>query len=131
MSSFIFDSYINDSMSGDSDLDSDNIRCALMTEDYSPGTTDTVFDNAYETSGTGYTAGGKSLSGKVTVDGYFRASTLIWENCTISVRWAVLYNASRSNRLIAVLDFGETKRCRSGTFTVSWDVSGILRHRRA
>ncbi len=73
--------------------------------------TTTAYTASGEASGTGYTAGGMVLTGRVTglsgdtayltfADPTFTAVTLT------NVRGALIYNASRANRALAVLDFG-------------------------
>ena len=130
MASVIFDSYVEDSISGGIDLTNNNIMCALMDDQYFPLSTDVTFDNTNEIVGTGYTSGGKPITGKLTISGYFKSAPVSWSGCVIATRWAVLYNASNSNRLVAAYDFGLVRRSRGGTFTVNWGSSGLLRHKR-
>jgi len=129
MASIVFDSYLHDSLSGDTKVLEDDLMCALMTSSYSPDTSDTVFDDTYEVSGTGYTAGGKGITGKTVVDGTLRVSPVTWPASSITARWAVIYNSSNSNRLIAAIDFETDRRSLSSSFTVNWTASGLLRHR--
>ena len=42
-----------------------------------------------------------------------------WPASTITARGALVYNASKANRSIAVLDFGSDKISTDGDFTVS------------
>ena len=81
-------------------------------------------DITNEITGTGYTAGGNTLtSPAISLDGTtavvdFADST--WSTATITARGALIYNSSKSNRAIAVLDFGEDKTSTSGNFTVQF-----------
>ena len=105
---------------------SDTFKLALYTS--SPYTTaSTVYDATNESTGTEYSAGGNTLSGNAvsnvanyaTVD--FTDS--VWGSptpATFSAAFGALYNSSASNKLIVVLDFGGTKSCSNGTFTVTF-----------
>lgn len=130
MASVIFNYYVNSLASGSINLLSDAIMCALMDSSYTPSLTDTTFDNTHEVSGYGYAAGGKLLTGRSVTAGVFRASNVVWETATVSARWAVLYDASFNNRLVAAIDFGSDISSTVGTFTVAWSPSGILKYER-
>ena len=105
---------------------SDTFKLALYTS--SPYTTaSTVYDATNETTGTEYSAGGNTLTGNAvsnvanyaTVD--FTDS--VWGSptpATFSAAFGAIYNSSASNKLIVVLDFGGTKSCSNGTFTVTF-----------
>lgn len=76
-----------------------------------------------ETSGTGYSAGGNTLTGyAATLDagsGILDFADTSWTGSTFSADGAVLYNSSlASNEAIAVFNFGSTKEVSSGTFTL-------------
>ena len=130
MASVVFSSYLHDSIAGEIDLLSNDIKCALMNSSYTPVISDTVFDDTYEVVGTGYTPGGKSMTGKMALEEVLRSSALTWSNCTIrDIKWAVLYNSSNSNRLIAAFEFDTVRRTRSGSIQISWAASGVIRHR--
>jgi hypothetical protein len=46
-----------------------------------------------------------------------------WADSTITARGALIYNASKSNKAIAVLDFGSDKTSSAGNFTVVMPVA--------
>lgn len=103
------------------DFETDDIKMALFlaTADLGAGTT--VYTTADETSGTGYVAGGKTLTG-VTVltsgtTAYVDFADLTWDPASFTARGGLIYNASKSNKAIAVLDFGSDKTATT-TFTV-------------
>lgn len=122
-------------------LTSHTLKLALIkaspTGTYGADTTNysDLTGNSDETSGTGYSAGGVTLtgaalstdSGVVILD--FNDPS--WTTATFSARGALLYNASASNKAIAVFDFGETKSVVAGTFTIQVPLAnaalGILR----
>ena len=46
--------------------------------------------------------------------------TISWTSATFGAAYGVLYNNSSSDKLIVVLDFGGTKSCSNGTFTITF-----------
>ena len=77
--------------------------------------------NEVSSSGSNYTAGGNTLtvSTSPTSTGnvaFMSFSNSSWTNANITANGALIYNASKANRSIAVLDFGSDKT--SADFTV-------------
>jgi hypothetical protein len=111
-----------DFLGGVHDLDTDTIKIALYTSSATLGASTTAYSTTNEVTGTGYTAGGNTLtSPAISLDGTtaivdFADST--WSGATITARGALVYNASKSNKAIAVLDFGADKSSSDGAFTV-------------
>jgi len=71
-----------------------------------------------------YVAGGQALSGfSVTLDGDVAILDWTvnpqWTAATITARGALIYNSSRSNKAVAVLDFGGDITSTAGTFDVT------------
>ena len=110
-------------LGGIHDLDTDAIYIALYTSAASLGAATTAYTTSGEvaTAG-GYTAGGIQLTSPViSLDGTtgicdFADAT--WPAATITARGALIYNSSKSNKAIAVLDFGADKISTAGAFTV-------------
>lgn len=82
----------------------------------------TVYTATGETSGTGYVAGGNTLtnvtpaiSGTVAFTDFADSN---WPNATITARGAMIYNSTNGNRTVAVLDFGSDKTSSAGDFTI-------------
>ena len=95
------------------DLATDTIKMALFLATADLGANTTVYTTASETSGTGYTAGGNVLTG-VTVltsgtTAYVDFADSTWNPASFTARGALIYNASKGNKAIAVLDFGSDK----------------------
>lgn len=109
---------------GEHDLDTDVIKIALYTSSATLGASTTAYATTNEVVGTGYTAGGNTLTGAaVTLDGTtaivdFNDTT--WSSATITARGALIYNSSKSNKAIAVLDFGSDKSASNGNFTINF-----------
>ena len=90
---------------------------AVSDTAYSSGT-------ANQVSGTGYTTGGKVLQNGTVANQTNVATvtfdTISWTSATFGAAYGVLYNNSSSDKLIVVLDFGGTKSCSNGTFTITF-----------
>jgi len=103
------------------DLETDTIKMALYLATADLGAATTVYTTSGETSGTGYTAGGETLTGVtvLTADttAYVDFADPSWDPAAFTARGALIYNASKSNKAIAVLDFGSDKTATT-TFTV-------------
>jgi hypothetical protein len=88
------------------------------TTNYSGLTTD-------EVTGTGYTAGGATLTGNATALAAGVASLdfndAAWTTATFSAAGALIYNSTRANAAVCVLDFGGTFTVTAGTFTLPID----------
>jgi len=114
-------SFKQDILLGVHDLDTDTIKMALYLATADLGAATTVYTTSGETSGTGYTAGGKILTGVtvLTADttAYVDFADPSWDPAAFTARGALIYNASKSNKAIAVLDFGSDKTATT-TFTV-------------
>ena len=107
---------------GEHDLATDTLKLALFTAFATLGPNTTVYDTSYEVVGTGYTAGGNILTGvsiNTSANGvvYVDFANSVWNPASFTARGGLIYNASKSNKSIAVLDFGADKTC-SNTFTV-------------
>jgi hypothetical protein len=114
-------SFKQDILLGVHDLETDTLKMALFLATADLGADTTVYSSAGETSGTGYVAGGNTLTG-VTVltsgtTAYVDFADPVWNPASFTARGALIYNASKSNKAIAVLDFGADKTATT-TFTV-------------
>jgi hypothetical protein len=110
-------------LGGIHDLDTDVIKIALYTSSATLGAGTTAYTTTNECPSTGnYVAGGNTLTSPViSLDGTtgicdFADST--WAAATITARGALIYNSSKSDKAIAVLDFGSDKTSTDGAFTV-------------
>ena len=79
---------------------------------------------ANEVSGAGYTTGGNTLTSPVVAN-QSNVATLTFAqtqftSATFGAAYAVIYNNSASDKLVVVLDFGGTKSCSNGTFTITF-----------
>ncbi len=109
---------------GEHDLDTDVIKLALYTSAATLSAATTAYTTSDEVVGTGYTAGGNTLAGAtVSLTGttaFVDFTDTTWTTATITARGALIYNSSKSNKAIAVLDFGADKTSTAGSFTVQF-----------
>ena len=100
----------------------DTLKLALYTAEANLDESTTVYTTANEITGTGYSAGGNVVTGAaISSSGYTAWVTfnnVLWVPATFTTRCALLYNVTRGNKSIAVLDFGSDKTC-TNTFTVT------------
>ena len=88
----------------------DTIKIALYTSSASLDANTTVYTTTGETSGTGYTAGGV-VATNVTVTlsngvAFVDFDDPTWAGATFTTQGALIYNASKSNKSIGVMNFG-------------------------
>lgn len=114
----------------------DTFKIALYTSAATLSKSTTAYSATNEVSGTGYTAGGATLAGFATS---LDTDTAIldfttdptWSTATITARGAEIYNSSRSNKALCILDFGSDITSTAGTFTVTFPAAaaatGLMR----
>lgn len=107
---------------GQHDLETDVLKIALYTSAATLGPSTTAYSTTDEVTGTGYTAGGEVLV-NVTVDqgngvAYASFDNPTWTATTFTVRGALIYNYSKSNKSIAVLNFGSDQTTLSQNFQI-------------
>lgn len=99
----------------------DTIKLALYTSNASLSEDTTVYSTTNEVVGTGYSAGGKVLTGPTinTASGvvYISFADAVWTPAAFTTAGGLIYNASKGNKSIAVLSFGSDKTA-VNTFTV-------------
>lgn len=109
---------------------SDTYKIALYTAaNASLDANTTDYTTTGEITGTGYTAGGATLSGFAaslssgTAQLSFTSPS--WASATITADTALVYNSSKSNKAVAVLTFASTAST-NGTFVLTVPASGII-----
>lgn len=115
-------------LDGEMDFSSDTaqtFKIALYTSSATLDATTTVYSVTNEVSGTGYTAGGNTLtiSTNPTTSGttaYLSFSNTTWSSATITARGALIYKSGGTNPAVAVLDFGGDKTSTAGDFTIQF-----------
>jgi len=102
-------------------LSTDTLKIALYTANADLNAATTVYTTSSEVTGGGYVAGGVVLTGvTISSDGY--TAYVNFNNAafsaSVTARCALIYNASKANRSIAVLDFGSDKTSSSFIITM-------------
>lgn len=101
-------------------------KIALFTSSATLGAATTAYSTSNEVTGTGYTAGGKTLTVAAVptssgTTAYLDFSDVTWASSTITARGALIYLADgATNPAVAVLDFGADKTSTSGDFTIQF-----------
>lgn len=102
------------------DLLTDTLKIALYTGNATLNEATTAYTASNEASGVGYVSGGVVLTGvTVSTDGftaYVDFDNVVF-NAAVTARCALIYNSSKANRSVAVLDFGSDKT--SANFTIA------------
>ena len=90
-------------------LASDTIKIALYTSSANLGAATTAYSTSNEISGTGYSAGGVTLTsttvGTSGTTAFFDADDPTWTSASFTARGALIYNSTNSDKAIAVLNF--------------------------
>lgn len=121
-------SFIDELSEAVHNLDIDVLKLALYSDDVTLGTATTAYSTTNEITGTGYSAGGVTLawaSGFPAQDATtgvksFRFATASWPTATFSARAGLIYNWSRSNKSVMVLDFGAVRSVVASTFSITF-----------
>lgn len=97
-------------------------KIALYTSSATLGASTTAYSATDEVSGTGYTAGGETLTSvSPTTSGttaYVDFADVTWSASTITANGALIYNANSSNASCVVLAFGSDKSSSNGDFVI-------------
>lgn len=120
-------SFKQDILQGTHDIDSDTLKIALYGDSASLSTATTAYTTTGEASGTGYTAGGQTITATVSTSGQrveVVFGSVTWPSATIEAAGALIYNSSKSNKAILVLNFGGTRSVTAADFTVSFPAAG-------
>ena len=102
----------------------DTFKLALYTSSASLDKTTTAYSSTNEVPASGsYSAGGGALTSVTPVLSGDTAicdfnPDLSFTNATITARGALIYNSSKSNKAVCVLNFGSDQTSTAGTFTI-------------
>lgn len=99
-------------------------KIALYTSSASLDATTTAYTTSNEVVGTGYTAGGNTLTvsqvpTSTSTTAWLDFADSTWSSATITARGALIYLANgTTNPAVCVLDFGSDKTSTNGDFTI-------------
>tara|TARA_R110000868_G_scaffold162915_2_gene394939 strand:+ start:321 stop:737 length:417 start_codon:yes stop_codon:yes gene_type:complete len=111
-------------LEGIHDFSVDVIKIALYTSDAELGADTLEYTTVGEVSGTGYTATGLALT-NATVQrtggvAYVSFDNPAWNASTFTTRGALIYNSSKANRSVGVLNFGLDQTMLSQQFQIQF-----------
>ena len=105
----------------------DTFKIALYTSSatLSAATTGYTTTDEVSSSGTNYTAGGQTLTisqvpTSTGTTAWLDFDDVTWASATLTANGALIYNATQSNKAVAVLAFGGDKTSTAGNFTVQF-----------
>jgi hypothetical protein len=123
-------SFKEELLGGTHDLDTDVIKLALIKDSpsgtYGAATTNysDVTGNSDEASGTNYSAGGQALDGAtISTSGttaFVDFTDEVFDDVSVAADGCIIYNSSKSNKAIAVIDFGGTVSATAGDLTIEF-----------
>ena len=100
----------------------DTFKIALYTSTATLGATTTAYSATNEITGTGYTAGGNTLTTiaptSTGTTAFLDFNDTTWSAATITANGALIYNSTQSDKAVAVLAFGGDKTSTAGDFTI-------------
>ena len=122
--------------------DSASMKCALMNTAFTGANQSLSLADfwndvsSYEASGTGYTAGGKTIGTTACAVGstsnktvkFSGGTSTVWSTATITARGAVVYKAvaaASDSPVVFFLDFGADVVATAGDFTITWNTDGM------
>lgn len=124
---------------GSFNFNSDSFKIALYTGAATLDPTTGAYTTTNEVTGTGYTAGGQSLTvsvaptiGPIPSDtvAYLSFSNVTWNPAAFTCRGALIYKVGSGNPTVCVLDFGSDKTCTTQfqvQFPTATNTSAIIR----
>lgn len=105
----------------------DVFKVALYTSSATLDASTTAYSatNEVSSSGTNYTAGGKTLTvsqvpTSTGTTAWLDFDDVTWDSATITSNGALIYNATQGNKAVAVLAFGGDKTSTAGNFTIQF-----------
>jgi hypothetical protein len=102
----------------------DVFKIALYNSSAVLGAATTVYLTDNEVVGSGYSAGGATLTNVEPASegnvGYCTFADIEWLGATFTANGALIYNSSKSNAAVAVMAFGSDKSVTSGTFKITF-----------
>ena len=122
-------SFKQDMLQAGQNIITDTLYMSLYTGFSDIGPLTTAYTATNEVVGTGYTAGGVQVTGAVlstdTTTGlvYVNFNNVSWPGANFTARGALIYNTSKSNKSVLVLDFGSDKSFNTTNNTVTMPVN--------
>ena len=115
-------------LNGEMDFSADTsqtFKLALLTSSATLDATTTAYSTTNEVSGTGYTAGGNTLTiaanpASSGTTAFLDFADTTFASSSITARGALIYKSGGGDPAIAVIDFGEDKQTSSADFVIQF-----------
>ena len=115
-------------LNGEMDFSADTsqtFKLALFTSSATLDATTTAYSTTNEVSGTGYTAGGNTLTiaanpASSGTTAFLDFADTTFASSSITARGALIYKSGGGDPAIAVMDFGEDKQTSSADFVIQF-----------
>ncbi len=108
----------------------DTFKLALYDNNASFTAATTVYTTTNEVSGTGYTAGGATLTNVTPTSGgttgFSDFADLTFSTVSITARGALIYNSTNGNRVVSILDFGRDRTKTAADFVIQFPTADAL-----
>lgn len=135
--SHVFGQFVNALATKTVNLSSDSIKVMLVSSSYTPSQAADTYAStpqAYEITGTGYTAGGAALTSVTLADSgnvfTLSAANVTWTTATFTARYAIIYDAQpgsyATDPLIGYVDFGANQSPSGVNFQIAWTGGVVL-----
>ena len=102
----------------------DTFKLALFTSSATLGASTTAYSTSNEVSGTGYSAGGATLTSVTPVLDSSTAvcdfSDVSFTSASFTANGCLIYNSSQSDKAVCAIAFGSDKTVTTGTFTIQF-----------
>lgn len=115
-------SFKSEVLQGVHDLTTDVIKIALFEDSASLSADTTAYSATGEVATSGYTAGGATATPTINAvkqEVIVTFADIAWTSSITTARGALIYNSSKANKAIAVLNFGSDRRHVGGVFTLN------------
>lgn len=124
---------------GSFNFNTDTFKIALYSGAADIGPTTSAYITTNEITGTGYVAGGQTLTvdvaptiGNIPTDtvAYLSFSNVTWNPAAFTCRGAIIYKVGSGNPTVCILDFGSDKTCTTQfqvQFPIANNTNAIIR----
>jgi hypothetical protein len=141
MASVIYDHHWEGIALALNNLSTGAVRVALVSASYTAAKSHMVWTTSsgpgqYQMTGTGYTAGGRLMTGKSVAVNHtsnllkWDGADVTWTTSTITNAAGVcLYFSAAVKRLVAFYSFGTLKTSAAGNFTIQWATGGLIKYK--
>lgn len=124
-------SFVDEMLDAIHDFGTDSFKMALYSDSVTLGRATTAYTATGEISGSGYTAGGAAMT---VTTGYPQAAPsgngqvvrfddVEWPSSSLTARQCLIYNTSKADRSVLVLDFGRDRTSVGATLAVRFPLS--------